>query len=300
MFSDGNLFAESRLTAGSEKPSNTVVTMKMCKSSEVIHRHANVSSTITALIAITAGVSLQAQPISVSNHSFESQLVSPVFFVDSRIDNWQKTPQPIWFTPTAQLTWEGTVGMFIGTPPFNSTPYSNLQGNQSAYMLSLPEVGFFQDNVSVDWNGTVGGLNATFQSGNAYQFTLGVFGKNLIEGFSSMQLSLYYRSGTDMITVGTPTVVTFSTNTFNPNGPYSLVDYSVTTPVVQPGDAWAGQNIGIRIDALPNAIPDAEFRYWDLDNVRLTAVVPEPTTLGLVAIGLTGFLMTRKRAGRQS
>jgi hypothetical protein len=240
--------------------------------------------------------SVQAQPIAVANHSFESQVVNPVFFVDSRIDNWQRTAQPVWFVPTPEFTWAQTVGMFIGTPPYSPNPYSNLDGNQAAYMVSIPQAGIFQDNLSVDWNGTVGGLNATYQPGYAYQFTLGVFGKLMVEGYSSMQLSLYYRDGANMITVGNPTTITFSTSTFNPAGPFSLVDFSVTTPIVQPGDAWVGQNIGIRIDSV-DATGDG---YWDMDNARLTAVVPEPTSLSLVAVGLGGFLVSRMRAGRQT
>lgn len=237
-----------------------------------------------------SALSVQAQPIAVSNHSFESQVAS---FVDFRIDNWQHTPAPAWFQPSGQLaSWEQTVGMFNGTL---QNPYSNLSGNQAIYMLSLPSAGVFQDSASVDWNGTVGGLNASFQPGLAYQFTLGIFGKGLVEGFSSMQLSLYYRDGANMITVGTPTTITFSQSTFNPGGPFVLQDYSVTTPLVQAGDAWAGRNIGIKIESL---MGDGNG-YWDLDNARLTAVVPEPTTLSLVAAGLGGFLLARARSARR-
>ena len=249
-----------------------------------------------AVLALTAGVlTVQAQPIVVANYSFESQVVNPFgpIPIDTRIDNWQRTPQPGWFVPSPQLTWDQTVGMFNGTL---QNPYSNLLGNQATYMLPIPTAGIFQDNLSVDWNGTVGGLNAIYQPGFAYQFTLGVFGKSMIEGFSSMQLSLYYRDGANMVTVGTPTTITFSTSTFNPGGPFSLIDYTVTTPIVQAGDAWAGRNIGIKIEAL---MGDGNG-YWDMDNVRLVQVVPEPTALSLMALGLGGFLFARVRSRRGS
>jgi hypothetical protein len=237
---------------------------------------------------------LQAQPISVSNYSFESQVVNPVIFpIDTRIDSWQKTPQPGWFVPSPQLTWDQTVGVFNGTL---QNPYSNLVGNQAAYMLPIPTAGIFQDNLSVAWNGAIGGLSATYQPGFAYQFTLGVFGKSMIEGFSSMQLSLYYRDGANMVTVGTPTVITFSASTFNPAGPFALHDYTVTTPIVQAGDAWAGKNIGIKIESL---MGDGNG-YWDMDNVRLTQVVPEPTAMSLAAIGFGGLLFARVRARREA
>jgi len=253
------------------------------------------------LIAIATGLAtllarmstLQAQPISVSNYSFESQLVNPMVFpVDFRLDSWQKAPKPGYFTDSPQLTWNQTVGMFNGTL---QNPYSNLVGNQAAYMLSLPGAGIFQDNQSTDWNGAVSGLNASFQIGYAYQLTLGVFGKSMVENYSSMQLSLYYRDGADMVTVGVPTTITFNSITFNPAGPSTLVDYSVITPVVQAGDAWAGKNIGVRIDS---ALGTGDG-YWDMDNVRLTAV-PEPASLSMLAIGFGGILLARTRSRRDA
>ena len=263
--------------------------MKMRKTSGITPKFFSPTNVAVAAVAACA-MSLQAQPIPVSNHSFESQVAQ---FVDFRIDNWQHTPAPGWFVPQGQLTsWQQTVGMFNGTL---QNPYSNLNGNQAIYMLSMPTAGIFQDSASQDWNGT-GGLNATFQPGFAYQFTLGVFGKGMIEGFSSMQLSLYYRNGANMVTVGSPLTITFSASTFNPGGPFTLVDYTVTTPIVQAGDAWAGQNIGIKIESL---MGDGNG-YWDLDNARLVQAVPEPTALSLAAIGFGGFLFARVRARRQS
>jgi len=238
------------------------------------------------LVAASAHL-VQAQTIPVSNSSFESQVVNPLVFpVDFRLDSWQKAPQPGYFTNSPQLTWDQTVGLFNGTPAFSANPYSNLEGNQAAYLLSLPQAGIFQDNLSTDWNNNTGGLSATYQVGFAYQLTLGVFGKQMVENFSALQLSLYYRDGGNFVNVGSPTTITFNTITFDPAGPFTLIDYSVTTPIVQPGDPWAGQNIGIRIESLLGN----GNGYWDMDNVRLTSVVPEPSTLSLFAIGAGGLL----------
>jgi hypothetical protein len=63
---------------------------------------------------------------------------------------------------------------------------------------------------------------------------------------------------------------------------------------VQAGDAWAGKNIGIKIESL---LGDGNG-YWDMDNARLTAIVPEPTSLSLATIGVGGFLFARMRARR--
>ncbi len=239
---------------------------------------------------------LPAQPISVANPSFESQIVNPFPFpVDFRVDNWQKPPKPDYFTDSPQLTWDQTVGLFINPPIGDPNRYLNLDGNQAAYVLSLPQAGLFQDNQSLDWNSTVGGLNATYEVGYAYQFTLGVFGKQMVEDFSSLQLSLFYRDGANLVTIGTPTTIVFNTTTFDPAGPFNLIDYSVTTPFVQASDPWAGQNIGLRIES----VLGTGQGYWDIDNVRLTAVVPEPGAFSLLALGFGGLLFAGWRR-RQS
>jgi hypothetical protein len=72
------------------------------------------------------------------------------------------------------------------------------------------------------------------------------------------------------------------------------MDFSVSVPTVQPGDAWANQNIGIQIKSLFGTGDG----YWDMDNLRLTAV-PEPGTLSLLALGLGGWFCLRRKP-RQS
>jgi hypothetical protein len=49
-----------------------------------------------------------------------------------------------------------------------------------------------------------------------------------------------------------------------------LIDFQAQAPTVQPGDPWAGQQIGVR---LRSSLVDTNLvgGYWDLDNVRLHA-----------------------------
>jgi hypothetical protein len=76
-----------------------------------------------------------------------------------------------------------------------------------------------------------------------------------------------------------------------------LVDFSVNVPAVQAGDAWANQNIGIAIEVMT---PGGQgVTYWDVDNVRLAAVVPEPTALGLFGMAATGLALARRRRSPQ-
>jgi hypothetical protein len=152
-------------------------------------------------------------------------------------------------------------------------------------MLSFPQVSLFQDySVSP-------GLNATYNVGQSYTLTLGVFGKSL-DANNSLQLSLYYRdTGNNIVPIGTPTTITYNAATFPTTAPLNLVDYSVTIPAVQSGDAWAGKNIGVMIQV---SASDFNGGYWDMDNVRLTTV-PEPGVASLLALGACGFMARRTR-----
>lgn len=248
-----------------------------------------------AIAALLAGMGgTQAASLLVPNGSFESQSgAGQPFGVNVLIDSWQKLPNPgIPEGGPNNFFWVQTAGAFLGTPPTAANPYSNLDGSQAAYLLSIPGSGIFQDDQSTDWTGTANGLSATYEVGQAYTLTVGVFGKGMVDDFSSLQLSLYYRDGANHVTIGTPTTVTFDTSVFNPAGPFSLHDYSVNLPSVQAGDAWANKNIGIQI-ATGQGTGDG---YWDMDNVRLVSTVPEPGTIALAAVALTCLGMLRMRA----
>lgn len=258
--------------------------MKLTPTSRVLE-----SLTFCALM-IAASIS-QAANIPVSNGSFESQSgVGQPFGVNVLIDSWQKPPNP-GYPEGGSFYWIQSAGAFIGTSPNTANPYSNLHGTQAAYVLSMPGAGLFQDDQTADWSSAVNGLNATYQPGLCYQLTLGLFGKGMAENYSSLQLSLYYRDGANRITIGNPTTIVFDSATFNPGGPFTLVDYSVITPVVQADDPWAGKNIGISI----MSVTGDGNGYWDMDNVRLVSAVPEPATLSMAALGLGGWLLLRRR-----
>lgn len=233
----------------------------------------------TALVVLAAP-SLSAQSISVPNGSFELESAGPPFYANINIASWQKAPRPNYFPAEGYngFFWEQTMGVF-----YDTNPYLNRDGSQAAYMLAFPQAAISQD------------LTATFQTGMAYDLTLGVYGKSMMEG-AMLQLSLYYRDdGNNMVTVGTPTIVTFTSAGFPAAGPLNFINYSVNIPVVQAGDAWAGENIGIRIESL---LGDGNG-YWDMDNARLTAV-PEPSSIALAAVAVGGLIAARLRSRKQN
>ncbi len=265
----------------------------MCAVAHLFNRRPeDVRTTLAALSLAAATLPLQAQPITVPNFSFESQSGAGYpFGVNVYLDSWQKPENP-GYPEGGEFYWIQSAGAFVGIPPNTPNPYSNLLGTQAAYVLSMPGAGLFQDDQTTDWSGAQTGLNATYQVGLSYQLTLGVFGKGMVEDYSSLELSLYYRDGASRITIGTPTTITFDTAIFNPAGPFALVDYSVIVPTVQAGDAWAYKNIGISIASV---LGDGSG-YWDMDNVRLVAAVPEPGSLTLAALGLSTALFRQMRS----
>ena len=238
--------------------------------------------------ALMVGVSLRAQSITVPNGSFELQ--SAVGFpqgANPDVAAWQKIAEPGFYTPAFGgfgIPWSSTAGVFV-----DSNPYGNRVGTQAGYILAVPQVTLFQDYDSSPTHE----FDGTFEVGNAYNLTIGVFGKTSITPGSTLEVSLYYRDNLDTrVKVGS-TVVTYSAAAFPITPNLNLIDFEVNVPTVQGGDAWAGEKIGIQIEStIP--IELTSFGNWDFDNVRLTAV-PEPATLVLVGLGVGGLVLARSR-----
>ena len=221
---------------------------------------------LTILAKLT--VPLHAETILVPNGSFESQSgVGQPFGVNIFVDSWQKAPKPAYFDyieANYGIYWIQTAGVFVDT-----NPYGNHTGTQAGYILPFPQVALFQDYNTMDWADPepTHDFDATFDIGKSYQLTVGLFAKNMTEG-SSLKLSLYYRDSLgNPVTVGS-TTITYHAADFPLTAPLNLIDYEVNVPRVRAHDAWAGEHIGIKLEALNG---DGSGN-WDFDNVRLTAV----------------------------
>ena len=247
--------------------SNPVVTMKMCKPSDVIFHFSKTLTAAVAVIVAAGSVGLQAQLIPVPNSSFELQSgVGQPFGVNVLVDSWQKPAKPAYFSEIETnfgIFWIQTAGVFV-----DNNPYGNRVGTQAAYLLSFPQVALFQDYNTVDWNDAepTHDFNAVFQPGKSYKLTVGLFGKNMTEG-SQLTLSLYYRDKQDNMVTIASTTITYTAADFPTTSPLNLQDYQVTVPTVRGGDKWARKRIGIKIEST-FGYGDG---YWDIDNVRLEA-----------------------------
>lgn len=211
---------------------------------------------------------LSAQPILVPNGSFESPATT---FVDTRIDSWQETAKPAGFDETGGFRWDQLTGVFRNTQPGAPDHIANCDGVAALYFFAVPEVGLFQEHDSLDWDDVEPShaFDARFEAGKAYELTFGVVagGGNMLEGVS-FDAALYYRDpATNAVTVAATSVV-FTRDAF-PNRT-NLTYLKVRAPVVQAGDAWAGHHVGIRF--LSTVSPEMQGGYWDLDDVRLTAI----------------------------
>jgi hypothetical protein len=248
--------------------------------------HSNQARLHMAAIAaglLAAGVgALQAQPITVPNYSFESPTAPTTYpYVNTTIDSWQKIAEPAYYEPafgSYGITWDQTAGVF-----YDTNPYANKDGSQLAYILAAPQVTLYQN------------LSATFQAGESYNMTVGVFGQSSLVAGATLELSLYYLANGNEVTVGS-TTINYSAGVFNVNAtPLNLVDFTASTGPIAPGNAAVGQNIGIQIESTVPLGPAANLGNWDIDNVRLNASVPEPATMSLLALGVGGWFLSRAR-----
>lgn len=219
-------------------------------------------------LAAMAG-SLPAGSISVPNASFELPVVP---YAAPAIDSWQKTSKPDWYVEGGGFTWDQLTGTFKNTAPTSPDHIDNCDGNQAIWLFAVPEVALFQDYNSVDWNDPVPthAFDVKFEIGKSYQLTVGVIGGGggMPPGVT-LELSLYYRDAASNRVTVAATAITNSLTIF-PTTTH-LIDFSVSVPTVQAGDAWAGQNIGILL--LSTVSTNLEGGYWDLDNVRLSSLV---------------------------
>ncbi|MEO6184572.1 MAG: hypothetical protein ABIP71_16005 [Verrucomicrobiota bacterium] len=219
-------------------------------------------------VAATATFSLQAKSITVPNASFELPLT---VFADPRVDSWQETPKPAWYDETGGYTWDQLVGVFLNSSPTNADHIDNIDGSQALYLFAVPQAGVFQDYDTVDWAEIIPTheFNATFEAGKSYKLTAGFIGGGggMTNGVS-VEMSLYYRdASSNKVTVVATNIIhsnTVFTNTTH------FIDIQLALPLVTANHAWTGKKIGIQF--LSTVDPALSGGYWDIDNVRLTAI----------------------------
>jgi hypothetical protein len=212
---------------------------------------------------------LGAASVPVPNASFESPTTA---YASPLLDSWQKTPRPDWYEEGGGFLWSQLVGAFRNPAPGSPDRTDNCDGNQAIWLFAVREVGLFQDYDTVDWDdlAPTHAFDARFNPGNAYRFTVGLFGGGggMREG-ATLELSLYYRDASSNRVAVAVTMITNSVAQFPINK--HLFDFHVDVPWVKASDPWANQHIGME---MRSSIADTNLEggYWDLDNVRLEAI----------------------------
>lgn len=238
---------------------------------------------------------MHAQSIPVPNFSFESPNVP---FAQQGISSWQETPKPAGYMDSSGFTWAELAGTFANTASGASDHIDNLDGIQAAYVFAVPQVGFFQDYNSTDYQGLppTHAFDVSYAIGESYTLTVALNGGggNMVPG-ASLLLSLYYLddTGSQVTVAGTTVVYTaalFPTHT-------TMTDFQVHVPVVKPGDSWAGKHLGISLYSTVDA--SMEGGYWDVDNIRLSTSPGSPVPLSIVKSTSTAIVSWPTATGYQ-
>src|SRR5262249_54261365 len=119
--------------------------------------------------------SLFATPIYVPNASFESPATG---YVSINVDSWQKAPKPSWYQETDTFLWTQLIGGFKNTAEGAPDHLDNCDRNQALWLFAVPDVAFYQDNNTIDWNHTLPTheFNSRYEVGKFYSLSVGVNG----------------------------------------------------------------------------------------------------------------------------
>ncbi len=250
----------------------------------VSNGYRNAKAFVVGSLGIAALVfPMSAASITVPNGSFESPTPPQGFPATPQVDDWQKTDEAPGYDSAnfGGLMWGQLSGVFVNSPSTEPSHISNMTGNQSAYQFTLPGVGLSTSLVS-----------ETYQPGYSYNLMFGIHGGGSIAEGDQLRLGFYYQDAGSLTPI-TTTLVTFTAAGFPDSSLF--YDHSLDLPTVLAGDAWAGQNIGIEL----LSVSGFGSGTWDIDNVRLQ-MVPEPSTIALLAVGLGGgFLLARRRGNAE-
>lgn len=215
-------------------------------------------SFLSALLAMVAFVGAAA--ISVPNFSFESPDRSELG--NGPTDDWTDNAGSGNFDPNNTF--------FPGSSGDNAPLAPPAQGGQVGYTNNLTGPGPLQGELTQT-------LTAVVTSGSAYYLTVAVGQDAAGNALGNYDIELL--AGATVIAIA-PVVVP---------APGTFLDTNALSPYFAPGHPLIGQALTIRIAHDAGASPSQNY----YDNVRLNEI-PEPASLGLLAMGALAMLRRRK------
>jgi hypothetical protein len=201
----------------------------------------------------------ESMPVSIpiANASFETPTVDPNGFgAWPFMDGWLESD--------LDAAASSNTGVFLNTSIGSPDRLVNAEGSQLAFLGSQKGNALGQD------------LTAVYRIGCSYRLTVAVgvsarFPPSSVAPADTIEIVFYYRVDDKPVAVAHQAVEAKGLSSTQ------LRDFSVYLSPVQPGDAWAGQSMGVAIRAT-----GAAGGFWDLDDVRLAeslpAAQPEPAT----------------------
>ncbi|HEY7117305.1 MAG TPA: PEP-CTERM sorting domain-containing protein [Tepidisphaeraceae bacterium] len=238
-----------------------------------------------AVAAVCAGLSVvagtaSAQSVPIPNNSFESPTVTFEQQASPFVDDWTNTG------PVLSGGVNLNAGIFPNSPEGQPGHIDNPDGNQIAYIGT--QTGNELSQV----------LTSTYQAGKAYALKVAV-AKSLFfppapstanpTGLDNLRLELFYVDGSN---VRQPvTLLDIPNDIANGLRDDHLKDFVTTSPILAAADPAVGKSIGVLLTTVGDA-----GGFFDMDNVTVTAGVPEPATLG--GLSLVGGLFALRRRRR--
>lgn len=226
----------------------------------------NTSMLVAAVAAMLASAGNSSQAAIISNPGFQFILAGHTNGDGGHATNLNSSNVPFWQPAT-------TSGGFA---PNISDPQAIFANNFSEYM---------QIQIHKDSGGSQDGYQQiTIPSAGEYKLTMDA-------GRRTDNLSL---NGTMILELWSGNVTSFSSGSpitpdsqVSPTLSGTLQEFSRTFTSLEPG-AYT-----VRVGG--TYVGPSTFFQASIDNVNMVATVPEPTSLGLLGIGLMGFLARRRR-----
>jgi len=198
-----------------------------------------------------------AEPIVIPNFSFEKPPVTRdglnPFGALPFIDEWDETNVGL------LDEWDQDTGNFINTDAGEPDHITNLDLLRAAFVSSLTGNAIRQD------------LPHAYLPGRSYRFTIAV-GKSFtfpVGDTEQLEIALFYFD---------PRVEEIVASTFVSGAMVNsttVTDFSVTSAIVEEGDAWAGRPIGILVRPYTlDPDDDTGEGFWNLDYARLDELTP--------------------------
>ena len=243
------------------------------------------STLALAVGAAALAVTSQANALVVPNFSFDNPAVPQVSpFAIPGTGEWLQVAMPGYWPGIGQnaQTWAQNAGTFYNDQGI----VDNLNGVQGAFFFDSPENKIYQDLP----------YSYTLDRQYSVSFLAAGGGYNMLNG-RQLVAELYYVDGGNRITVASTTLTHNDPDSPTLDPITHLESYSFQTPLVANGDAWLNKTMGIAFytpSTLGDLFGGLAGGYWDIDNVQLTEV-PEPASLGILAVGAAGLLMRRRR-----